>query len=137
MQTHLGRLLLVLGILVLCCGHSYAQNEPQVESRLVASDFEKIVVGMTYQQVSGVLGKPCFEKTLPDTPPWIDRVWRTAERETGLYVTFREGKVVGIATLKRGNPIITFKKGDYNSWIITDQSYQSELFRLLEPIVIG
>lgn len=132
MPANLARLSLVWMIVVLCCVHSYGRNAPQVESPLVASDFERIIPGMTYQQVSGVLGKPCFEKELPGTPPWADRVWRTSERGDGLYVSFREGKVVGIATFKRGAPTITFKKGDYNSWIITDQDYRNEVMRLLE-----
>src|ERR1035441_1659545 len=102
MRANLKSLLPAMMIQVLCCTHSYGQRAPEIKSCLVFSDFAKIIQGMTYQQVTGILGKPCFEKTLPDTQPWIDRVWRTAEGESGLYVTFREGKVVGIATFKIG-----------------------------------
>ena len=133
MRANLKSLLPAMMIQVLCCTHSYGQRAPEIKSCLVFSDFAKIIQGMTYQQVTGILGKPCFEKTLPDTQPWIDRVWRTAEGESGLYVTFREGKVVGIATFKRDDPIITFKKGDYNSRFITDKSYQGEILGLLGP----
>ena len=129
MLTRSMKIGIALMIFVSCLAGSFAQKNHQIESKLVATDFEKIKTGMTYQVVTGILGKPCYERT---DGPWIDAFYRTVSREMGLYVGLRDGKVAGTARLKRGDSVITFNKGEFNGSLMVDIAFKNELFKLLE-----
>jgi hypothetical protein len=92
------------------------------------ADFQKIEAGMSLDQVTKLLGEPCFQRVVSEN---LDMVWQNERGNKGLYVTFKNQEVMGTAILRSGHSTLQFSKGTYHKMIFEDAEYQKELFGLL------